>query len=180
MRRFVRFSLIGLIALVGIGFAFNQWVPTDAPTNLKENTPTVSEGQCEADGVSLLVSFGQDSGLPDISKCVANYTGTSWDLFSAAGLEVAGTSKYPIGFVCRIQGFPSEGQEECRETSNVSVGTWAYFIAQPGDDSWQYSNWGAATHQVDCGSAEAWAFKSPNEDLESPPAERPVTRDCSD
>lgn len=180
MRRFVRFSLIGLIALVGIGFAFNQWVQTDTPTNPKKSAPTVSEGKCETDGVGLLISFGQASGLSDISKCVANYTGTSWELFSAAGLEVAGTSKYPVGFVCRVQGFPNEEQEECRDTANVSVGSWAYFLAQPGYDNWQYSNWGSATHQVSCGSVEAWLFKYPNEDLESPPAEQPVTRVCSD
>jgi hypothetical protein len=180
MRRFVRFSLIGLIALVGIGFAFNQWVQTDAPSDLNKKVPTVSEGLCESDGVSLLVSFGKASSLTDVSKCVTNYIGTSWDLFYAAGMEVSGTSKYPVGFVCRIQDFPNEEQEECRDTSNVSVGSWAYFIAQPGEDSWKYSIWGAATHQVACGSAEAWVFKYPNDDLESPPAEQPVTRVCSD
>ncbi|NDE69462.1 MAG: hypothetical protein EB057_05250, partial [Microbacteriaceae bacterium] len=88
----------------------------------------VVDGQCETEGVSLIVDFGSESELQAIEKCISNYNDTSWNLFDAAGLSVTGTSKYPVGFVCRIQNFPTESKEPCRDMPDNSVGSWSYFV----------------------------------------------------
>jgi len=179
MRLLVRLSLVGLVGLVAIGFAVNQWLQTDSnPTDSPKSSVTVQDGQCETKGVSLVVDFGSESELQAIEKCVSNYNDTSWNLFEAAGLSVTGTSKYPVGFVCRIQNFPTESKEPCRDMPDTSVGSWSYFVAAAGASDWQYSTWGAATHKPACGTAEAWLFKLPSEDLEEPPLNKPKTSVC--
>ena len=181
MRLFVRLSLVGLVALVAIGFAINSFGKADNNNKVNdEKTPvTVTDGECTVSGISLSVDFGTKSSTPSISKCVSNFTGTSWDLFSAAGLTVTGTEKYPVGFVCRIENFPDETAEPCLETPDPKLGSWAYFTAQPKATSWQYSTWGAATHKPTCGSAETWVFRHPDENLEATPQTTPKTSDCA-
>jgi hypothetical protein len=181
MRLFVRLSLVGLVALVAIGFAINSLGKADSSTQVNENKApvTVTDGECTESGISLSVDFGTISSTPSISKCVSNFTGTSWDLFSAAGLTVIGTEKYPIGFVCRIEDFPDQSAEPCLDTPDPKLGSWAYFTAQSKSSSWQYSTWGAATHKPACGSAEAWVFRYPDENLEETPQTTPKTSDCA-
>lgn len=180
MRLLVRLALLGLVGLVAIGFALNQWVQTDSnPTESPKSSVVVLNGQCETEGVSLVIDFGAEGDIQSLEKCVLNYTDTSWNLFEAAGTTVTGTSKYPIGFVCRIQGFPDEAQEPCLGMPNTKVGSWAYFVAPTGSKEWQYSTWGAANHKPACGTAEAWLFKLPSEDLEEPPLIKPKTSVCS-
>lgn len=181
MRLFVRLSLVGLVALVAVGFALYSLGKADSGKKVDEiKIPvTVTEGECNDSGINLSVDFGTKSSTPSINKCVNNFTGTSWDLFGAAGLAVTGTSKYPIGFVCRIENFPDETKEPCLDTPDPKLGSWAYFIAQPKASSWQYSTWGAATHKPTCGSAEAWVFRYPDENLETTPQTTPKTSDCT-
>lgn len=181
MRLLVRLSLIGLVGLVAIGFALNNRVQTGSNPNpsTKSSPVSILNGQCETEGVSLVVDFGSESELQPIVKCISNYTDSSWNLFQAAGISVTGTSKYPVGFVCRIQNFPNEAQEPCLDMPNTAVGSWAYFVASAGSKEWQYSTWGAATHKPACGTAEAWLFKLPSEDLEEPPINKPKTSVCS-
>jgi hypothetical protein len=180
MRLLVRLSLVGLVGLVAIGFAVNQWLQTDSnPADSPKSSVVVVDGQCESEGVSLVVDFGSESELQAIEKCISNYTDTSWNIFEAAGLSVTGTSKYPVGFVCRIEDFPAESKEPCRDMPDTSVGSWSYFVAAAGASDWQYSTWGAATHKPACGTAEAWLFKLPSEDLEEPPLNKPKTSVCS-
>ena len=181
MRLFLRLSLVGLVGLVAIGFALNQWVQTDSsPEPSTKSSPVkVLDGQCATAGISLVVDFGSTGEMQALEKCVSNYDDTSWNLFEAAGISVTGTTKYPVGFVCRIQGFPTESQEACSDMPNSAVGSWAYFVAAQGASQWQYSTWGAATHKPACGTAEAWLFKLPNEDLEEPPMNEPKTSACS-
>jgi len=181
MRLFVRLSLIGLVALVAIGFWLTQKAQPDvnAPQEGKQAKVEVLDSQCEDSGISLLVEFGSKASVPTVAKCLKNYIGTSWDIFAAAGLEVTGTQTYPVGFVCRIQNFPNQADEPCLDTPKANIGSWAYFVAQPGSDQWQYSTWGAATHKPSCGSAEAWLFKYPQDNLESPPISRAQTSDCT-
>jgi len=179
MRLLVRLSLVGIVGLVAIGFAVNQWLQPDSnPTDSPKSSVVVVDGQCETEGVSLIVDFGSQSELQSIEKCISNYNDTSWNLFDAAGLSVTGTSKYPVGFVCRIQNFPTESKEPCRDMPDTSVGSWSYFVAAAGASDWQYSTWGAATHKPACGTAEAWLFKLPSEDLEEPPLNKPKTSVC--
>lgn len=181
MRLFVRLSLVGLIVLVAIGFA-NNFLATygESKSDATYNSEvTLNQGGCSGDGVHVVIDFGSKANAGVVNKCVGEFKGTSWDLLTAATLEVTGTQKYPVGFVCRINGFPAEEDEPCLDTPKPSVGSWAYFVAQPSSDSWQYSTWGAATHKALCGSAEAWLFKYQDENLETPPSIKPETSVCS-
>lgn len=181
MRLFIRLSLLGLVGLVAVGYALTQWVQTDGnPTPVAKSSPVaVLDGQCETEGVSLVVDFGSASAIETIEKCISNFEDTSWNLFASAGLKVEGTSKYPIGFVCRIQGFPDASKDACLNMPNPLVGSWAYFVSSAGSNQWQYSTWGAATHKPACGSAEAWLFKLPTDNLEEPPVNKPKTNVCT-
>jgi len=180
MRLLVRLSLIGLVALVAIGFAVNTYLQADGNTSSTQVKGAVklSTGTCSKDGVSLTVDFGSKAVMPSIDQCVSNFTSTSWDLLSAAKFSVTGTEKYPVGFVCRINGFPAEKLESCKDTPDPKIGSWAYFVAAPGSNSWQYSTWGAAAHKPACGSAEAWVFRYPEENVESLPTLKPHTSVC--
>ncbi|MEI8231141.1 MAG: flagellar hook-length control protein FliK [Actinomycetes bacterium] len=180
MRLFVRLSFIGLVALVAIGFAVNSFLQADGKAQSTAHIAEVivDEGFCMQRGVSLTVDFGTNESIPAIDKCIRNFTKTSWDLLNSAQLTVTGTQKYPVGFVCRINGFPSDAVESCNQTPDPKVGSWAYFVAGPGSSSWQYSTWGASTHKPACGSAEAWVFRYPEENLEALPTTDPQTRVC--
>ena len=165
MRSFVRISLIGLVALVAIGFAVNQ--QQTSGTGDKEQA-TVLPGVCEKDGISFVVDFGTSQTQAMIAKCIQNFTGYSWDLFEQANIEVTGTEKYPVGFVCRIENFPNDNQEKCQDTPGNKTGSWAYFLTDENGD-WKYSPIGASTHKAKCGVSEGWRFLLPGEPTQSPP-----------
>jgi len=72
MRLLVRLSLAGLVGLVAIGFAVNQWLQTDSnPTDSPKSSVVVIDGQCESEGVSLNIDFGSESELQSIEKCIS-------------------------------------------------------------------------------------------------------------
>ena len=165
MRSFVRISLIGLVALVAIGFAFNQ---QQTNGDGDEVLPAVTSVLCTDNGTSLVIDFGTDQNEALLEKCVQNFEGNSWDLFEAAGVNVTGTEKYPVGFVCRIQEFPSDANEACKETPGTKNGSWAFFLSDE-NGVWEYSPIGASTHKVRCGLSEGWRFLLPGEPVQTPP-----------
>lgn len=175
MRLFVRLSLIGLVILVAVGFASNlKW-----QVQTVDYIPaSVEAGMCLDVGTSLVVDFGSESEKSSEVKCVKNFKGYSWDLFEAAGLEVSGTDKYPVGFVCRIEDFPGKDVEPCGETPGNKNGSWAYFLGDE-NNSWQYSPIGASTHKVKCGVSEGWRFLLPGESIQTPPRNSLKSYGCS-
>lgn len=177
MRRFVRLTLIGLVLLVAAGFIVDRNY-SGSESNKIANPAIVSKSMCTGDGINLTVDFGYRQSNKIIHRCIQNFSGTSWDLLSVSGIKVTGTRKYPVGFVCRLDDFPSAESEMCLDTPDPKVGSWAYFVAQPGQRRWQYSTWGASTHKPKCGSAEQWIFRYPSENLEESPRDRPSTRLC--
>lgn len=172
MRLFVRLTLVGLLALTALGFWFTQQPKSGAVIT----QPTVSAGLCEGNGTSLVIDFGTDNPKETISKCVQNYSGNSWNLFEAAGLKITGTQKYPVGFVCRIEGFPNKSIEPCTETPGTTNGSWAFYIAT--DQSWEYSSYGASTHKTKCGQAEGWRYLLPGEEITEVPRIEPLKNNC--
>lgn len=172
MRLFVRLSLVGLILLVSLGFWINS-------TSTKETTklaPVTTSGLCEGDGVSIVIDFGTGSKESSIEKCIENFTGNSWNMMGAAAIKVEGTSKYPVGFVCRINGVPDKSQERCIETPGIDNGTWAFYLADSG--KWEYSTYGASSHKTKCGTSEGWRFLLPGEPTTTVPRTKPVNRNC--
>jgi hypothetical protein len=166
VRLSLRVVLIGLIAIVAIG-AF-----ISAPAANQSVKVNYSSGWCSGDGVSLTIEDASTT-----TRCAKKFDGTSWQLFAATGQQVRGTSAYPTGFVCQINGYPSS--QDCIDTPRYDEGGWAFFIAKPGSSKWQYALTGAATHFSECGSAETWLWVSSKASPEtSMPKTKPVTHKC--
>ena len=160
--------LIGLVALVAI-VGLTRVVPTAAPSSTNGISGGI-DGQCSSDrhGVSLVIDFGEAAGRDAMLKCVpgVNLPGNSasnalsgWQLFSAAGIDVVGTTEYPVGFACRIADWPPVADQPCTSTPTYSQGHWAYFYAnQTSNQHWAFSGAGAAEHKPQCGDVEGWLF----------------------
>jgi hypothetical protein len=175
MRSFVRLSLIGLVALVAIGFAVTQ---QQSDGDKDKPQVKVSTGMCSEVGTSLVVDFGTNQKGPLIEKCVEDFSGYSWDLFEVADIEVAGTEKYPVGFVCRIENFPNEASEPCKDTPGIKNGSWAYFLTDE-TGAWKYSPIGASTHKAKCGVSEGWRFLLHGEPTNAFPRATPKAYVCT-
>jgi hypothetical protein len=163
------------VALVAIGFAVTQ---QQTGGDKEKPQALVVSGLCSDLGTSLVVDFGTDQSAPVIEKCVQNFEGNSWDLFEAAGTEVTGTEKYPVGFVCRIENFPDESSEPCKDTPGTKNGSWAYFLTDE-NGSWKYSPVGSSTHKVQCGVGEGWRYLLPGEPTNTAPRSKPRTYGCT-
>lgn len=163
--------LIGLVLLVA-AVGLTRIVPSSPAGPSASATSGAVDGQCQKDrpGVTLIVDFGTDAGRDPIVKCALGFNvagGTvsnelsGWQLFSAVGVDVVGTTEYPVGFVCRVAGYPLKADQPCTSTPSYAQGHWAYFYAQAGNGSpnhWTFSGTGAADHKPACGSAEGWRF----------------------
>jgi len=99
MRLNLRVALVLLIALVAIGGLWSGL--TTAPS---ENDLGKPAG--EQKFVTLVIDFGEKSGRPLKVLKVDNLSAeaSGWDVLLQSGTKVQGTSQYPSGFVCRIDG----------------------------------------------------------------------------
>ena len=163
--------LIGLVILVA-AVGLMRIVPSDNAGQVNSAASGSFDGQCTKSnpGVSLVIDFGAESGLTPLIKCVRGFNLPSgsvsnqlngWQLFAKAGVAVAGTADFAVGFVCRLAGYPSVADQPCTSTPTYSQGHWAYFYAQAGQASlgqWAFSGAGAAMHKPVCGGAEGWLF----------------------
>jgi hypothetical protein len=170
-RKLLRITLIGLVALVALAAtwpalsaAVGFKVQTVAPDGgvVTSGTPASFSGACtnRDSGITLVVDYGSlRNGKPEV-RCAINAdksTLTGWGLFAAAGFKVAGTSDYPIGFVCRINGLPTTAQQDCLHTPTSVEGTWQYFTARQAG-GWRFSMVGSAMNRPVCGEYQGWRF----------------------
>ena len=177
----MRFSLRGvLVALVGL-VAIGGLVSTGALSTVSEgkvSAPKQSSGFCSSDGVSLVIDYGKKSDKQSVIACGESFSGTGWQLFAATEQKVVGTTEYPVGFVCRINGFPDAKDQPCTSTPTGAQGSWAYYYAtvQLGNH-WMFSAAGASMRKPKCGDVDAWVFLNPGEQTHEP-AVTPMTRSC--
>ncbi len=178
MRISLRMVLIALVAFVAIGGLISTIPSEPKATRLPEN---VGSAQCESGlGVSLVIDFGTSSASGIEEFCVTDFDATGWDLFAAAGVSVDGTSEYPTGFVCRIEGWPASEVQPCSKTPTAAQGTWGYFVADAGSAEWQYSGQGAAMRKPQCGAVDGWRFIEPGENVsQSLPRVKPSSFACN-
>ncbi len=183
-RNGLRVVLLGLIGLVAVGaFLTGQRGLGLTPATDISTASTVRAEQCAgASGVSVVIDFG--ALRPDaqtVERCVqAPASITGWHILKAAGFKVSGTELYPTGFVCRIDGQPSEQIEKCADTPLVSLGSWAYFYAdERSGNTWVFSGAGAGMRKPSCGSVEGWRFVAAGESATTPPVLAPKVQRCS-
>jgi hypothetical protein len=100
-----------------------------------------------------LTAFGKGVKV----RCAPGTPATGVAALQQAGFTVAGTKSAGLGFVCRINGFPTLAQQACISTPPVTA-YWAYYHALAGATTWTYSSQGAISYHPPQGSIEAWAF----------------------
>ncbi|WP_327035496.1 LPXTG cell wall anchor domain-containing protein [Micromonospora ureilytica] len=150
--RWVR-SIAALTIVAGL-------VGTPAPA-LADPLPT---GQCTtSSGVILAVDFSRWGG-PLLRSCGTTPT-TGYQLLNQGGWRTTGTQHDGPAFICRIgyaghQGgtqYPTPADEKCALTPPASA-YWSYWHADPGQNSWVYSQLGAMSYKPKPGSVDLWIF----------------------
>ncbi|MFI8455441.1 hypothetical protein [Kitasatospora sp. NPDC085464] len=118
-------------------------------------------------GVVLAVDFGKWGG-PLLRSCGTTPT-TGYALLNQGGWKTTGTGHDGPAFICRIgysgfQGgkqFPTPDQEKCVLTPPATA-YWSYWHADPGQNTWSYSQLGAMLYQPKPGSVDLWIFGGTN------------------
>ncbi|MER8187299.1 hypothetical protein [Kitasatospora sp. NPDC094015] len=154
-------------ALGGIGTA------AAAPLPIEQCTTT--------SGVVLAVDLGHWGG-PLLRSCGTTPT-TGYALLNQGGWKTTGTGHDGPAFICRIgysgyQGgkqYPTPDQEKCVLTP-PATSYWSYWHADPGQNTWSYSQLGAMSYQPKPGSVDLWIFGGTNiEGTEGKPTFSPDT-----
>lgn len=121
-------------------------------------------GRCTASsGVVLAVDFSHWGG-PVYRSCGTTPT-TGYELLNQGGWQTTGTGHDGPAFICRIgysghQGgkqYPRSQQEDCVLTPPASA-YWSYWHANPGENTWEYSQLGAMSYKPRPGSVDLWIF----------------------
>ncbi|MFF2044573.1 hypothetical protein ACFVVX_29555 [Kitasatospora sp. NPDC058170] len=139
-------------------------------------------GRCTtSSGVVLAVDLAKWGG-PLLRSCGTTPT-TGYTLLNQGGWRTAGTGHDGPAFICRIgysgyQGgkqFPPPEQEKCVLTPPATA-YWSYWHADPGENTWSYSQLGAMSYHPKPGSVDLWIFGATNiEGTEGRPAYSPDT-----
>jgi hypothetical protein len=125
-------------------------------------------GQCTtSSGVILAVDFSHWGG-PLLRACGSTPT-TGYTLLNQGGWHTAGTQHDGPAFICRIgfsgysggTRYPTPAQDACVLTPPASA-YWSYWHADPGQNSWSYSQLGAMSYHPKPGSVDLWTFGATN------------------
>ncbi|GAA1346430.1 ABC transporter substrate-binding protein [Saccharothrix algeriensis] len=139
------------------------------------------DGVCAGDdaltGVTVVIDFQELDGnggvaAPTITRCSPNADpGTQRTGIKAlqdAGIAVAGTVRWGLNFVCRLENRPSSTETIPRTTSptykEACVVTpptdayWSYWHADGSGTTWTYGSYGALARNVTPGGFEGWSF----------------------
>ncbi|MFD0021320.1 hypothetical protein [Streptomyces sp. NPDC058382] len=121
-------------------------------------------GRCTTtSGAVLAVDFSHWGG-PVYRSCGTTPT-TGYELLNQGGWRTTGTGHDGPAFICRIgysgrQGgkqYPTPQQDDCVLTPPASA-YWSYWHADPGANSWEYSQLGAMLYKPKPGSVDLWIF----------------------
>jgi hypothetical protein len=116
-------------------------------------------GQCTTTaGVIVAVDFAAWGGNVD-RGCDASLTPSTTGLaaLSEAGFTMAGDEQDGPLFVCRIDNQPPPAQDACIATPPADA-YWSYWHADAGQNTWSYSQLGAASYHPPAGSVDVWTF----------------------
>lgn len=115
-------------------------------------------------GVLVAVVFSHWGGSVSVG-CASGRQPDGLDSMRDAGFLTAGDEADGDAFVCRIgvaaKGLASErptsAEDPCVSTPPASA-YWAFWVADPGGDTWDYSDAGVTAYQPPAGSIEGWTF----------------------
>lgn len=125
-------------------------------------------GQCTTtSGVVLAVDFSHWGG-PVYRSC-GTTPATGYELLNQGGWATTGTGHDGPAFICRIgysghragSQYPTSQQDDCVLTPPASA-YWSYWHADPGQNTWEYSQLGAMLYKPKPGSVDLWTFGATN------------------
>lgn len=155
------------------------------------------EGYClDNHGVTVIVDF-QELGAwkghdgQDIIRCApgpaegTDFDGTGRDALRLAGVDLTGTERWGLSFVCRLDGRPAADEtiprtgdptyrEGCGDTPPANA-YWSYWYAKNGND-WAYSALGMEGRDAIPGGLEGWSFSLNKTATTNPPPDPAATR----
>jgi hypothetical protein len=135
---------LGVVALLG----------TLAVTS--QGTAQAATGACPGKtGVTVVVDFGSLGGGIK-TACAAGDPVSGVAALQKAGFTLAGTKRYGLAFICRINNKPTPAQDACVLTPPATR-YWSYWHA-PRKGKWTYSTKGAASYNPAQNTVEGWAF----------------------
>ncbi|MCP2163373.1 flagellar hook-length control protein FliK [Goodfellowiella coeruleoviolacea] len=128
-------------------------------------------------GVTVVIDFQELDGnggvaAPTITRCSPNpnpgAARTGIAALQDAGIAVAGTAQWGLGFVCRLENRPAATEtipraanpsyrEACVVTPPADA-YWSYWHADGSGTTWTYSSYGALNRTVTPGGFEGWSF----------------------
>ncbi|WP_030759734.1 MULTISPECIES: hypothetical protein [unclassified Streptomyces] len=151
-------------AAAALGLTVAAFAATAAPAQAAPQPM----GRCTtSSGVVLAVDFSRWGG-PVYRSCGTTPT-TGYELLNQGGWATTGTGHDGPAFICRIgysghQGgkqFPTPQQDDCVLTPPASA-YWSYWHADPGRNTWEYSQLGAMLYKPKPGSVDLWIFGGTN------------------
>lgn len=125
-------------------------------------------GRCTTSSGTVLAVDFSDWGGPILRSCGSTPT-TGYELLNQGGWRTTGTGHDGPAFICRIgyaghQGgrqYPPPSQDDCVLTPPASA-YWSYWHADPGENTWEYSQLGAMLYKPRPGSVDLWIFGGTN------------------
>lgn len=151
-------------AAAALGLTVAAFAATAAPAGAAPQPM----GRCTTSaGVVLAVDFSRWGG-PLYRSCGSTPT-TGYELLNQGGWATTGTGHDGPAFICRIgysghQGgkqYPTAQQDDCVLTPPASA-YWSYWHANPGQNTWEYSQLGALLYKPRPGSVDLWIFGGTN------------------
>nr|WP_203846786.1 hypothetical protein [Dactylosporangium siamense] len=113
-------------------------------------------GYCpDSTGVTVVVDF-HELGGGVVIRCAPGNQSSGLTALQNAGFTVAGTNRWGLAFVCRIDGKPGPATEPCVDTPPATA-YWSYWHASNGG-AWTYSDKGVKNRTPPPGSFDGWSF----------------------
>jgi hypothetical protein len=109
-------------------------------------------------GVTVVVDFGSLGGGVQVACALGDPT-SGVTALTGAGFTVAGTTRWGLAFICRINGKPTSATEPCVNTPPATA-YWSYWHASGSGAAWSYSTSGASSYNPAPGTVEGWSFGS--------------------
>ncbi|MFE4514444.1 prenyltransferase/squalene oxidase repeat-containing protein [Kitasatospora sp. NPDC056783] len=147
--------IAGTVAVAACGTVLLGHPGTAAADPIEECTATT--------GAIVAVDFTHWGG--GVARGCDAHPTTGMNLLHNAGFTTAGTEHDGPAFICRLGTgtfnggvqYPTPAEEPCVNTPQATA-YWSYWIAEPGQQTWSYSRFGAGTQKPKPGEVEAWVY----------------------
>lgn len=123
-------------------------------------------GYCpDTTGVTVVVDF-HELGGGVVVRCAPGEQTSGLTALQNAGFTVAGTNRWGLALICRINGEPTAAIEPCADAPPMTA-YWSYWHA-PDGGAWTSSEQSAKDRVPPQGSFEGWSFSGNHADGAAP------------